>query len=126
MAIIALLYSLLVFQEKLGFRGVLVVSLFALAVTGTCCSMLEMGSRTITLSTKILQCAKSCNECRWSRKFFRSCPKIAIRVGEFHKMDRQRMPAFIRFVLQRTFFFVLQTNLNLERENRDDTEDTAF
>lgn len=122
LAFIALFYSSLIFEESLGISGVLIMCLILIVVAGTSCSMLAMGSRTIILSTKILQNAQSWNDCRWSRKFFRSCPTIALGVGEFHKMDTQRMPTFIRFVLQRTFFLVLRTKLSLKRQNEVDID----
>ncbi len=111
--LITLLYPLILFMHQLGAAGIL-ICIMVLAVLGTCCSMLGLGSQTIILSTKILGYAKSCNEDKTQRKFIRTCPKIAIRVGEFHKMDSERVPAFIRFVLQRTFFLVLKTKLNID------------
>lgn len=75
--------------------------------------MLRMGSGTIRFSTNVLHYAKLWKGCPWSKKFFKSCPPITIRVGEFHKMDNERAPAYVRFVLQRTLFLVVRTKLNL-------------
>lgn len=33
------------------------------------------------------------------KKVFKRCSTIAIRIGEFRKMDSQRVPSFIRFSL---------------------------
>lgn len=63
----------------------------------------------ILLNAKIHSCSL------WARKFLKSCPVIAISVGEFHKMDSERVPAFIRFISQRTFFLVLKTKLGFRK-----------
>lgn len=98
-------------MRQLEASGVCIVCIMVFAVGATCCSRLGLGSNTIILSTKILSYTKSWNGCPEPCKFFQSCPKISIRVGEFHKMDSERAPAFIRFILQRTFFLVFKTKL---------------
>lgn len=111
--LISLLYSLLVFQHQLPFSGVILIGLFFLSLTFICCSTLHMGNNLRTAATKILLNLKKRSDSRWARKFLKSCPIIAIRVGEFHKMDRERVPSFIRFIMQRTFLLVLKTKLGL-------------
>lgn len=78
------------------------------------CLMLDLGSKSILFTKKLAQKSKHWGGCKWFRKFFRSCPTIAIKVGEFHVMDRNRAPSFIRFILQRTFLLVLKTKLSVE------------
>ncbi len=48
----------------------------------------------------------------YTNKCFKSCPVIKLKVGDFHYMDRQRVPEFLRFIFQRTVFLVLQTRLD--------------
>lgn len=43
---------------------------------------------------------------------FAICLVIALKLGEFHKMDRQRAPTFIKFIIQRIFLLVSKTNLS--------------
>lgn len=43
------------------------------------------------------------------KKKIRSCPVIATRIGQFHKIDRKRCLDFSRFVLQWTAFLVANT-----------------
>lgn len=114
--LITVLYVLLIFERSLTLLGTLVTVVFAISTASINCLLLGMGSKSISISGKILHRIKYWDKNeghKWSRRFFRSCPKIAIRVGEFHKMDNGRAPAFIRFVLQRTFFLVIKTKLNL-------------
>lgn len=111
MGLISFLYISILFEQQLGKSGIAIVFMVIIGAAATCTFMLGLGSRTLKHSTKILQYYKSWNEHPWTRKFFRSCRPIAICVGGFHKMDSERVPSFIRFVLQRTFFLVLRTKL---------------
>lgn len=113
MLIIAILYCLLVFKRSLPLVGIICLMFLMVSMILVCCMMLDLGSRPMLISGKIVQQAKKTYRCRWSRKFFKSCPVIALRIGEFHKMDRQRVSAFVRFILQRTFFLVLKTKLGI-------------
>lgn len=70
--------------------------------------LVDMGSQPVLKSGKLLQILKHRN-CKYTRKFLRSCPKIVFKVGSFHVMDRSRAPNLMRFVLQRTFFLVKST-----------------
>lgn len=119
--LIGLLYLLILFISLLGTFGVSVIVMTIFATGAICCSMLGLGRQTIILSNKFLRHAKSLSGCAEQRKFFQSCPTIALRVGEFHKMDSERIPFFIRFILQRTFFFVLKTKLSYNGELDMDT-----
>ncbi len=112
MLIISMLSVLLLFQSRIPIIAIVCISLLTVAIMLVCCIMLDLGSRPILISGKILQKTKRLNGCKWSQKFFKSCPSIALRIGHFHKMDRARIPAFIRFILQRTFFLVLRTKLS--------------
>lgn len=107
--LIVLCYALVVFERQFSLSIILIIFILIFATAVTCCQMLAMGYRSIIISKKILNYVKQWNSDRWTRKFFKSCPLIAIRVGEFHKMDGERVPSFIRFVLQRTFFLVVKT-----------------
>ncbi len=68
-------------------------------------------------SSQILAKTKHWNDCLFLKKVFRSCPVVALRVGIFHKMDKGRGLAFIRFILQRTFVLVLQTNVKMNMQD---------
>ncbi len=76
-----------------------------------CCMTLDMGSLPEVQSIKVLTKFETFSMGSWNRKFLRSCPPICLRVGPFHKLDRQRTPSFLRFILQRTFFLVMKTKL---------------
>src|SRR5258705_53403 len=97
--IIVLLYVLIILHPVLPIFAISGLAIFAFGVTVLVCLVLGMGSKTIIISRKILQRAKwwnaHCGGDKFARKFFRSCPKIALRVGEFHKMDSGRVPALI-------------------------------
>lgn len=73
--------------------------------------VLDYASRPLLMSTRLLAGTKRWRKKRstWTSKFVRSLSPVCLRVGMFHKMDRSRGPATIRFCLQRTFFLVVQS-----------------
>lgn len=117
LGIILLFYALLVFHQEIHPFGIFVMCTLTVSVTLCCCLMLIMGSSSILYSRKILMTLRKEEnvESKWAKRFYRSCPPIALKVGQFHKMDRERVPAFIRFILHRTFVLVLRTRLSLEK-----------
>lgn len=113
LAIIGLLYTVILFRKELHLLGVTGIYVISLVTLFLCCSMFHGGSRSMLISRKVLRQVKACNQCKWSKRFWKSCPVIAVMMGEFHKMDRGRGPYFIRFILQRTFMLVMKTRLNV-------------
>lgn len=108
--VIALLFPLLTFQQFLP--KLLKIGLIWLAVllSGMCCIILNSGSLMQVYSKCILKSVTTSKKnCKWSKAFYKSCPPITLKIGAFHKMDRSRVPAFIRFVLQRTTLLVVKT-----------------
>ncbi len=110
--LIAMLCCLLLFQTRLPAIGIVFICLIIATMVLVRCLMLDLGSRPILISKKVCRQANQLSGCKWSQKFFKSCPVIALGMGEFHKMDRARVGAFIRFILQRTFFLVMRTKLS--------------
>ncbi len=120
--LINLLYVLIMFHQQLPQSGVVALVLLFVSGTSIICLILRTGSRSISISRKVLQRVtvwSEHNQDKWAKRFFKSCSKIAIRVGSFHKMDSERAPSFIRFILQRTFFFVLKTKLGIKSNTID-------
>lgn len=112
LASICFLYTLIVFDNQLEKVFIVIVTLVLIATVSTCILILEMGSRPLKLSSGrngILIKLKGWNNDSWFKRFLKSCQPIAIRIGPFHKMDKERSPAFIKFILQRTIFLVVQT-----------------
>lgn len=103
------LYFLLEYAVILPFGLTLIIIACVVVLIGLCCLMLDVGSRPILLSSSILKRVKYRYDYDWSRKFWRSCKPISLDIGPFHKMDRSRGPAFLRFILQRTFFLSVQS-----------------
>ncbi len=89
--------------------GTASIFVLALVTTLVCCAMFHIGSRSVLTSRNVRQRLNGFDKCNWSKSFWKSCPVIALLMGMFHKMDRERGPAFIKFVLQRTFLLVLKT-----------------
>lgn len=112
MLIILMLSGLLLFQTRIPTFGIVSICFLIVAMLLINCVMMDLGSRSILISKKVLQETKKMKGCKWSQRFFKSCPFIALRIGEFHKMDRERVASFIRFILQRTFLIVLRTKLS--------------
>lgn len=89
----------------------------ALLLTFSCVSVtyvaliLHVGGKPVKYSEKILELSMSFRvNCEWSTRFFRSCPVLALKIGEVHKIDRKRASNFFRFILQRTAFLVANTD----------------
>lgn len=112
MLVIAMSCGLLLFRSKMPSIGIICICSMIVAMMILCCVMLDLGSKPLLISGKVHRQALKIDGCKWSQKFFKSCPIVALKVGEFHKMDRARVVAFIRFILQRTFFLVLRTKLS--------------
>lgn len=114
----ALSISLMYSTIKLGSN--LPAKLYIPLMTIMCASIIfifcvfDYGSRPLMNSTKLLQRCKywktraSCTG-QWKRKFLKSFSPIYFRVGHFHKMDRGRGPATLKFCLQRTFLLLVQS-----------------
>lgn len=100
-------YCLIVHHKRLGtwlLSGTMLVALVA-GIFNTL--IFHVGSKPCKLSSSILQYAVICRRSSvWNRRFFRSCPVIAIRIGGLHKLSRKRGPDFFRFMLKRTAFLV--------------------
>jgi len=75
---------------------------------------LDIASQPLLLSRSIIHSWKRWRGpgYRWMAKFAKSCRPIGLNVGQFHVIDRKRVPIIIRFCLQRTFFLVMQTRTN--------------
>lgn len=105
--LIACLYCLTVNHKRLGLLLLVGTTLVAMIAAIFNALVFHVGSKPGKLSTKILHYVKTSGRSdSWERRFARSFRVLAVRVGEFHKMDRKRGPDFFRFVLQRTSFLV--------------------
>lgn len=111
-ASVGLAFVFIVFRNVLSIFIQTSLILIALFILSVICFVFDMGSRPMPLSSKILAGTRLLiggKECKWFSKFTKSCPCIALKVGQFHKIDRKRVPSIIRFVLQRTVFLVLKS-----------------
>lgn len=107
---ISCLYSLLVFDEFMTKTFMFALSLILATAVFVVCFILDMGSRSLMISSKMLIRIKQLDFGeKWTRKFYQSSQPIALKVGSFHKMDRERGLSLLRFILQRTIFLVLKT-----------------
>lgn len=117
---IAMLYSLLLFNDILHGAVIGFLATNIIMFTFVNCFILDARSRPMLASKKFLKKMfrsnkhRKCLEGRVSHRFLKSCSLIVFRMGIFHKMDRQRGPSYIKFILQRTFFLVVQTKLGGE------------
>lgn len=112
LGIIGMLYVVMTSHHKIPISIIITIFVMVLICLFICWLMFEMGSKSIVYTARILIKVKKWNECKWSRRFFRSCPTIAFRLGEFHVMDRSRGLAFVKFILQRTFTLVVKTRIS--------------
>lgn len=124
--LIAILYLKIMFRQN--FHTTFGLSLTSILLAAIILTILDMGSQPILKSSKLLENWKLCNQgcnCRWARKFLRTCPKVVLSVGSFYALDRKRAPNLMRFVLQRTFFLVKSTgdisgiSMSIPKRNRN-------
>lgn len=116
--LIPLFYGLFTLHGKMG--AWMMAGWLLLTVTSVNYSVLffHVGSQPVKLSGKFLHLAEksSRRKCAWSRKFFRSCTIIVMKIGGFHILDRRRGPDLFRFVLLRTDFLVTRWHSNSQLE----------
>lgn len=111
---ITLLYTLLVLDSVLsGLIKIAIVSFIA-AIFCSTFTPLFVGNHSLQLSKVVIAKLKHNqfliqNDRACIRKFSKSCAPIALKVGGFHEMDKERTPNLMRFILQRTFFLVFKT-----------------
>jgi len=106
---ISMIYSLVLFGHSLNFKLVVFMAFMLCTAMTFVFLILDFGSRPLLVSKNVLSYWKRWNSDKLWRKIVRSCQPIVFRVGPFHKMDRERGPALIRFSLQRAFYLVVQT-----------------
>lgn len=108
---ICLLYAVIVFLEQLPGSVLVLLVTFLLLIFIACAFILDYGSKPIVKSDQLLETIVG-----WEKPSpmwqvcLRSCQPVALKMGPFHKIDKGRVPAMVRFCLQRTFFFVVNTN----------------
>lgn len=113
-SIIVILYTCIAFQNVLSPVCFALLVFLCAFLTNICVVTMDMGSKPLLYSRKILRHLKLFGSGPWSLRFCISCPKIVLKVGSFHYMDRERVPSFIRFILQRTLFLVTKTKTDTE------------
>lgn len=107
-AIISMLFPLLALRGLLPQLFLLGFAGFAVLVGIVAIFLLDQCSHPVVISGKVLKLSQrwECN--LYYKKFFKSCPPMTLRAGELHVMDKGRVAAFIRFVIQRTVFLVMK------------------
>ncbi|CAL8146379.1 unnamed protein product [Orchesella dallaii] len=109
-AIVIPLYSLIVFGRQLSPIFIGLGLSIIISTTTFCLYVFELGSRPQSISLGIIKGLRTCKRRSWSYKFSKSCKPITMKVGSFHKMDRKLGSSFVKFLVQRTVFLIVQTN----------------
>lgn len=107
-SLISLLYPLLASGPDMSTMLLLGFATFALIIGSVSCMLLDQCTNAVVVSKKIISSARQWRSTGSIKKFLKSCPVIALKVGELHTMDKGRVTAYIRFILQRTAFFVVK------------------
>lgn len=109
--IILLLYFLIKFWEILDGRFLTVIFVFLISYILFIGFFFEYASKPYILSKSLLSvCNGHWRKYPWSKRFFKSCQKIALRVDSFHMIDRERAPLIMRYCIQRTFALLKTTS----------------
>lgn len=116
--LITYLYVLMLCHNLLPFTAIFGLCILEISLTLMCCLLFDMASMSTIKSARILKLVKSSDTSKHTRKFLRSCTPIIFRVAEFHKIDRDRYPSFLRFVLYQTFALVVKTKLSADFGSR--------
>ncbi len=106
---ISTVYLIIVFEHKLKPVAILLLISCAILTLAVVCGTLDMACKPVKYSKTFLEKSYLIMWSLESTKFLRSCPYIAFKIGSFHEIDRERVPTFFRFVLQRTFFLVAKS-----------------
>lgn len=109
---IGLAYTFISYHKMFSLLIQTLIILLLCLILGTVCFILHLGSNSLLISTKITNSVKLAiprSHAKWGRKFNKSCPVVALKIGPFHSMDRKRGPALLRFVIQRTIFLVVNS-----------------
>lgn len=109
--VISIMYCTIVFGAQLNNYLLSLMVLVMIISTIGLIAVLDYGSRPLMFSRRLLFVEKKWITCEWTKRYLKSCPVISLKVGMFHKMDRDRGPATLRFCLQRTFFLVVQSKI---------------
>lgn len=107
-----LLFSIIAFWKSLDGTLLLFIFVTFFGLQVLILLYLEFASKPFLISRKILGASIQTNfgNDAYAKRFFRSCQPVALRIGPFHKVDKDRAPATIRFILQRTVFMVKAIN----------------
>lgn len=110
--IIASLYFLIILHPILPNFVVASLLLTVITVSFNLCLFFDVGSRPHLKSVLCLKEIRNIwTDCPWTKRFVKSCSPIVLNIGSYHKMDRERVPNIIRFVLQRTFMLVFKNKM---------------
>lgn len=107
-SLISVIYPLLASGSDMSTAFQFGFTTFAIVIGTLSCLLLDQCKIDVVVSKKIISTATQCRSCGYIRKFLRSCPVIALKVGELLVMDKGRVTAYVRFILQRTAFFVVK------------------
>lgn len=104
------IYALIEFHLELNAPLIFALFISMVLTSAFVFIVFDVGGMPVTYSMEILKLAKIQGKGDpWSKKFFRSCPPIALSIGGFYKIDRIRALIFFRFILQRTGVIVVNT-----------------
>ncbi len=77
------------------------------------CVAFDFGSQSLLISSKVLRLLNDAATRNKGgvkfKKVIKSFQPVAMRVGQFHKIDRKRGPSLIRYILQRTVLLLLKS-----------------
>lgn len=107
--IILLLYPMLAYGKLLPGLFIFGFCSFAAIFTVITIFLLHLCSEPLAISCSILKKAgKYCGSSGYNKKLIKSCALIKMKVGAFHEMDKGRVFAYVRFILQRTAFLAMK------------------
>lgn len=112
--IITIFYTLIVFKNQVPIALLLIMTSINFIAICALCLIMDLGSVCGRESRFMRARFKQISSSQLCRLVFRSCPPLEMKVGDFHKMDRQRSPVLMRFILQRTLTLVVNTSPDIK------------
>lgn len=108
--IILLSYLLLTLEGMVALKLLIILTLVCIVLI--LAFLFELVSKPYVMSRKVLHRARKVHwrKYLWSQRAFRSCQPIAIRIGSFHAIDRERAPLIMQFCLRRIFYLACGTD----------------
>ncbi len=102
-------FLLITFREKMNVMTALLLLICAVGFMIVSGFLLELGSKPMRISNACVSKSKrTWGNCAWSKRFYRSCRPVVLKIGSFARVDKKVFPNLIKIVIHRTTALVVK------------------